>query len=179
LRGSRSLSARSSPRGSRDAPWHDGLHSPRGSRSRDTGKAEARHPKGRKVPRRAALGGPRERNDRERVLRGRGDSEMRRGTCRRGSRNREGSLDEFPASYRRGFETSDLRLGGPKKPQKRRRKGVISPYGVKLVCTFSLIPTLPVREEPPARTAWERLMKSSPLAEDEHQERRPKCKPRA
>ena len=54
------------PRGPRGAPWHDGLHSPRGSRSRDTGKAEARHPEGRKVARRAALGEPRERGDRKR-----------------------------------------------------------------------------------------------------------------
>jgi hypothetical protein len=38
---------------------------------------EARHPEGRKVPRRAALGGPRERDDREQVLCGGGDSEMR------------------------------------------------------------------------------------------------------
>jgi hypothetical protein len=34
-------------RGSRGAPWHDGLHSLRGSRTRDAGKAEARHLEGR------------------------------------------------------------------------------------------------------------------------------------
>jgi hypothetical protein len=42
------------------------------------------------VARRAAFRGPRERDDRERVLPGGGDSEMRRGSFRRGSRTPTG-----------------------------------------------------------------------------------------